>query len=106
MHAMQKSGRLQKLQRKEKEELTWYIIIKYYDFFRIRDEIREKNGIPDSEDGYCKMIFAYTCCVQCAHYQEAREMKIVDSMAKDQGPIIKAPTAEGPTAEGPTMNRI
>ena len=76
-------------------------------FCRIRDQIREKNGIPDSEDSYCKMIFAYTCCVQCARYQEAREMNVIDSMAKDQeDPITRAPTTKDRTAEDNTMDRI
>ena len=76
-------------------------------FFRIRDQIREKNGIPDSDDSYFKMIFAYTCCVQCARYQEAREMDIFGAMAKDQeGSITKVPNAKEPAAEGPTINRI
>ena len=55
------------------------------------------------------MIFAYTCCVQCARYQEAREMDIISSMAKDQeGPITKPPTTKAPTAataEGFSMDR-
>ena len=52
------------------------------------------------------MVFAYTCCVQCARYQEAREMDVFDSMAKDQDPITKAPTATKPISEGLTMDRI
>ena len=75
-------------------------------FYRIRDQIREKNGIPDSEDNYCKMIFAYTCCVQCARYQEAREMNVIDSMANDQGgPITRAPTTGDPFEKDNTMDR-